>query len=55
MGSATPRLVVMGALRKEAEQALRELASKQHSFLASASVPAFKLLPRPPWMMNYEQ
>lgn len=40
LGSASPGLVVMGALRKEVEQALREQASKQHSFMISVSDPA---------------
>ena len=37
---AIPKLVVLGSIRKQAEQ-----ASKQHSSMASMSAPASKFLP----------
>lgn len=39
MGNAIPRLVVMGSIRMQAEQAMEGQGGKQHSSVASASVP----------------
>lgn len=41
MGSTTPRLVALGAIRKQVEGQV----SKQHSPMASASVPALNSCP----------
>ena len=40
MGGAIPGLIVLGSIRKHAEQ-----ASKQHSFMASASAAVSNCLP----------
>ena len=45
MGPDTPEQVVLDGVRKQAEQALREQASKQHSFMASALVTASRSFP----------
>jgi hypothetical protein len=45
VGGAIPGLVVLGSTRKQAEQAMRKQASKQHPSTASASAPASRLLP----------
>ena len=45
MGGAIPGLVVLGAIRKQAEQAMRsKQASKQHSSMAAASIPENRFL-----------
>ena len=45
MGFATPGTMVLHDRRQQAEENHGEQASKQHSSMASASVPAFRFLP----------
>jgi hypothetical protein len=40
VGGAISRLVVLGSIRKQAEQAKGKQASKEHPFMASASASA---------------
>lgn len=47
MDDASPQQVVLGAMRKQVEQ-----ASKQHSSAASASTPALRSLPRVPTLTS---
>jgi hypothetical protein len=48
VGGAIPGLVVLGSIRKQAEQAMEEQGGKQHAFVVSASVPASRSLPQVP-------
>lgn len=56
MGGAIPQQVVVGYIRKVAEQSHREQASKCHLSMATASVPASKFLPFLveflPWLLS---
>lgn len=46
MGGTSGGLVVMGTIRNQAEQAMRrKQASKQHSFMTSASISAARFCP----------
>ena len=45
MGSAIPRLVVLGSKRKQAEQVMLSKLSKQHASMASTSAIVSRLLP----------
>jgi hypothetical protein len=45
VGGAIPGLVVLGSIRKQAEQTMRGQASKQDPSMASASAPASRFLP----------
>jgi hypothetical protein len=45
VGGVIPKLVVLGGIRKKAEQATREQANRQHSSMASASATASRFLP----------
>jgi len=40
VGGAIPEVAVLGSIRKQAEQARGKQASKQHSPMPSASIPA---------------
>jgi hypothetical protein len=40
-----PGLVMLGSMRKPAEQAMREQTTKPHPSMASASAPASRILP----------
>ena len=44
VGGANPGLLVLGDIRKQAEQAISKQAIWQHSSTASASVPASRFL-----------
>ena len=44
MGGATPGLVFLGSIRKQAEQAMDEKIRKQQPSMASASASAFRVL-----------
>lgn len=43
-GPAVHMYVILGAMRKETEQAMRSKPVQQPSFMASASVPVFRFL-----------
>ena len=45
VGGAISGLVVLGSIRKENEQAMRMLASKQHHSMASVSALVSRFLP----------
>jgi hypothetical protein len=45
VGGASPGLVVLGSIRKHAEQAMGSNAIKKYSFMASASALASRFLP----------
>ena len=44
VGGAIPGLVILGSIRKQAEQSHWKQTSKQHPFMASASAPASRFL-----------
>ena len=45
VGGATPGLLILNSIRKQAKQALRSKSVKQQPSMASVSAPAFRCLP----------